>query len=131
MKSVIPLAAAVLLAAPAFAQAVQPYQHTRAVNSATCPSKQCLIVFPPVPVGKRLVLASISAQIGTAVDVIVLEGNGPSYFVPRDTASGYLSRPITLYFDAGSKPVARIFAGNSTGNTSFAVTLVGYLVPAA
>ncbi|WP_159712847.1 hypothetical protein [Geminicoccus flavidas] len=115
---------------PADAQALEPYQAMAAIgNSTTCPNRQCILEFPPVPAGKRLVLTSVSAQLGPAADQLVLEGNGVSYFVPLSHPDlGYLSAPVTLYFDAMTKPTARIFAPNLTQATSLIVTLVGHLL---
>ena len=82
-----------------------------------------------MPSGKRLVVTSVSAQLGPASDQLVLEGNGVSYFVPKsDPDLGYLAVPVTVYFDAESIPTARIFAPNTDQHTSLIVTLVGYLV---
>ena len=116
---------------PAFAQALDPYQASNAIgDSATCPSAQCTLDFPVVPSGKRLVIASVSAQLGPAADSLVLEGNGVSYFVTKSHPDlGYLTVPVIVYFDAGKTPRARIFAPDTSQHTSLIVTLVGYLVP--
>jgi len=115
---------------PASAQALQPYQAMAAIgNSATCPNRQCIIEFPPVPAGKRLVLTSISAQLGPVADQLVLEGNGVSYFVPVSHPDlGYLAAPVTVYFDAMTTPTARIFVPNPALTVSLIVTLVGQLL---
>jgi hypothetical protein len=117
----------------AFAQTLEPYQASRSIaDSATCPSAQCTLDFPVVPSGKRLVLDSVSAQLGPASDVLVLEGNGGSYFVTKSHPYlGYLTASVTVYFDAGNTPRARIFAPNTTQHTSLIVTLVGHLVQQA
>ena len=115
---------------PANAQALDPYQNMGAINSATCPNAQCIISFPGVPQGKRLVLTSVSAQLGPAANSFVLEGSGVTYFVSKpDPNIGVLAVPITLYYGPGSVPTARIFAPNTAQNTSLVVTVVGYLVP--
>jgi hypothetical protein len=89
-----------------------------------------LLSFPAVPEGKRLVVTSVSAQLGPASNQLVLEGNGISYFVPKSHPDlGYLAVPVTVYFNAGSTPTARIFAPNTAQHTSLIVTLVGHLVP--
>jgi predicted Ser/Thr protein kinase len=116
---------------PASAQALEPYQATASIgNSATCPNRQCILEFSPVPAGKRLVLTSVSAQLGPAANVVVLEGNDNiSYFVPvSDPNLGYLAVPVTFYYDAMTKPTARIFAPNPTQTTSLIVTIVGHLL---
>jgi hypothetical protein len=65
-------------------QSVEPYHATAAVGcSATCPGSQCEFTFPSVPAGKRLLITSVSAELGKTHDTIVLEGNGVSYFVTR------------------------------------------------
>ena len=109
---------------------LDPYQAEAAVSdSTTCPNGQCILSFPPVPAGKRLVLQSVSAQIGADADQLVLEGGSASYFVPKaDPSLSYLASQVTFYYDAGATPTARIFVGNSTQHTSLIVTLVGHLV---
>ncbi len=116
---------------PASAQTLEPYQAMASIgNSTTCPSAQCILSFPAVPRGKRLVVESVSAQLGPASNQLVLEGSGVSYFVPKAHPDlGYLAAPVTVYYSAGSTPTARIFAPNTTQHTSLIVTLVGHLVP--
>jgi hypothetical protein len=115
---------------PTSAQTLEPYQATASIpDSATCPSAQCILSFPAVPRGKRLVVTSVSAQLGPASNQLVLEGNGVSYFVPKSHPDlSYLAVPVTVYFNAGSTPTARIFAPNTAHHTSLIVTLVGHLV---
>ncbi len=110
---------------------LEPYQAIASVpDSTTCPGGQCILNFPIVPAGKRLVITNISAQLGPAADQLVLEGNGVSFFVPKSHPKiGFLASQVTVYFDAGTTPTARIFAGASTQHTSLIVTLVGHLVP--
>jgi hypothetical protein len=120
-----------LFSLPAYAQALDPYQAMASIpDSTTCPGAQCVMHFPAVPAGKRLVVTSVSAQLGPASNELVVEGNGVSFFVPKsDPNIGYLAAPVTIYFDAGSTPSARVFAPNTTQHTSLIVTLVGHLVP--
>jgi hypothetical protein len=111
-------------------QILNPYQKQGSIgDSATC-SPQCIINFPIVPAGSRLVLTNVSAQLGASNDTFVIEGNGASYFVPKGypTAS-YLNAPLTVYFEPGSTPTARFYVPNATEHTSLIVTFVGYLVP--
>jgi hypothetical protein len=110
---------------------LDPYQAMASIpDSTTCPGGQCILSFPAVPKRKRLVITCVSAQLGPASNQLVLEGNGVSFFVPKsDVNIGYLVSQVTLYFDAGTTPTARIFAGGSTQHTSLIVTLVGYFVP--
>jgi hypothetical protein len=76
------------------------------------------------------VLTSVSAQLGPASNQLVLEGGGVPYFVPKFHPDlGYLAVPVTVYFNAGSAPTARIFAPDTAHHTSLIVTLVGHLVP--
>src|SRR5215813_9424737 len=94
---------------------LDPYQAMASISeSTTCPGVQCILSFPTVPAGKRLI-TTVSAQLGPVSNQLVLEGNGVSFFVPKsDMNIGYLASQVTLYFDAGTTPTARIFAGNST-----------------
>ena len=126
----IGLGLAGLLGSRANAQTIEPYQAMGAKNTP-CPNNQCIIPFPPVPQGKRLVLTSVSAQLGTNVAAVVLEGSGVSYFVPRlAQTNGFVAQPVTLYYGPGATPTARIFSGNTPASESQIVTIVGHLVPA-
>jgi hypothetical protein len=110
-------------------QPVEPYQATDSVgDSTTCPGGQCEFSFPAVPAGKRLVIRSVSAQLGPASNSLVLEGNGVEYFVTKSHPDlGNVTAPVRLYFEAGSIPTARVFAPNPTQHTSLIITLVGEL----
>ena len=111
-------------------QPIEPYQAQASIGDAsTCPQGQCHFTFPPVPAGKRLQLTSVSAQLATAANVIVLEGNGVAYFVTKsDPALDYLTSVVSLFYEAGSTPTARVFVGpNYTQHTSLIITLVGVL----
>jgi hypothetical protein len=116
-------------------QPVEPYQAEAAVGDAsTCPQGQCQFTFPPVPAKKRLQLTSVSAQLGNAADVIVLEGSGAaSYFVTKSNpALGYLTQVVSFFYEPGSTPTARVFVGpNYQQHTSLIITLVGVLGPAS
>jgi hypothetical protein len=108
----------------------EPYQATAVVgDSATCVDSQCRFTFPTIPAGKRLLVTSVSAQLG-AHDTIVLEGigNDVTYFVTKTHPDlGYLTAPVSLYYEAGSTPTARVFAPDTTQHTSLLITLVGEL----
>lgn len=108
-----------------------PYQAQAGIaDASTCPQGQCYFTFPRVPAGKRLKLTSVSAQLGDASDVIVLEGAGEvNYFVSKcDPALGYLTQVISFFYEGGSTPSARVFVGpNYTEHTSLIITLVGIL----
>jgi hypothetical protein len=116
---------------PAYGQALNPYQATASIgDSATCPNAQCILDFPPVPDATWLVITSVSAQLGAASNQLVLEGNNTTYFVSKSHPDlGYLAVPVTVYFDAGDTPTARIFAPDTAQHVSLIVTLVGHLVP--
>lgn len=109
---------------------VDPYQATAVVgDSATCPGGQCQFTFPTVPVSKRLLITSVSAQLGLTHDTIVLEGNGVSYFVAKTHPDlNYVTAPVSLYYEAGSTPTARVYAPDTTQHTSLLITLVGELI---
>ena len=124
----IALGLAGLVGYRANAQTLEPYQASGFKNTP-CPNNQCIISFPPVPQGKRLVLTSVSAQLGTTIDTIVLEGSGVSYFVPR-LAQRDVAQLITLYYGPGATPTARMFSANTPASQSLVVTIVGHLVPA-
>ena len=108
-------------------RSVEPYQATAVVgDSATCPGSQCEFTFPTVPPGKRLLITSVSAQLGRTHDTIVLEGNGVSYFVTKTHPDlGNVTAPVSLYYDGGSTPTARVFAPDLTQHVSLIITLVG------
>jgi len=114
---------------PNMTQPVEPYQAQAVVgDSSTCPQSQCQFTFPKVPAGKRLLLTSVSAQLGPASDVIVLEGNGVSYFVTKsDPVLSCLTSVVSLFYEAGSTPTARVFVPDKTQHTSLIITLVGVL----
>jgi hypothetical protein len=110
-------------------QSVEPYQASASIgDSATCPGSQCEFTFPTVPPGKRLLIKSVSAQLGQTHDTIVLEGNGVSYFVTKTHPDlSYVTAPINLYYEGGSTPTARVFAPDPTQHVSLIITLVGEL----
>jgi hypothetical protein len=116
--------------APVSAQSLAPYQSTGSINVSNCSGNQCIVSFPTVPAGKRLLLTSVSAQLGT-LNPIVLEGGTATCFVSKtDPNLTYLNAPVSFYYEPGSTPTARIFAPPGTPNTSLIVTLVGNLAPA-
>jgi hypothetical protein len=109
---------------------VNPYQHQRVVSdSSTCPQRQCIFTFPPVPQGQRLVITHVSAQVAQAQEVL-LENAGTTLFVPKaNSSSSFLGAQVTYYVNSGDSPKARIFYPNTTDKNSLIVDLVGYLVP--
>lgn len=111
-------------------QITNPYQVERSIGDSSTCAPQCTINFTAVPDGKRLVITNVSSQIGTNQEVLTIEGNGNSFFVPKAYPNAsYLAAPVTIYFEAGSTPSVRFFVPDATQHTSLIVTLVGYLVP--
>jgi hypothetical protein len=130
------LSAAAMLAAcfdPAIALAQTqqtPYQVTQAVGDSSTCAPQCVLNFPTVPVGQRLVVTNVSAQTGLDQTGFVIEGNGATAFVPKPyPTAGTLALPVLVYFEPSSNPTARFFVPNATQHTSLIVTFAGYLVP--
>ena len=81
----------------------------------------------PVPAGQRLLITSVSAQLGPH-EAIILEGSGVEYFVTKTHPDlTYLTAPVSLYYEPGSTPTARVFAPDTTQHTSLLITLVGEL----
>ena len=80
-----------------------PYQATEAIGDwATC-APQCVLDFPRVTNGKRLVITNVSAQLGTSIASFVIEGNGGEFFVPKPyPTAGVLAAPVMVYFQPGS-----------------------------
>jgi hypothetical protein len=118
--------------ATAWAQQGQnPYQVEEGVADSTTCAPQCILHFPQVPNGKRLVITNVSGQLGPSADSFVIEGNGVAFFVPKGyPTAGVLAAPVTVYFEQGSTPTARFFVPDTTQHTSLIVIFVGYLVPA-
>jgi|GEM_PF-1306905 len=120
-------------------QVLNPYQVTKSVNTGTCYyAPQCIITFPTVPNGKRLVITNVSAQLGLDQDGFVIDDGSnridrPTFFIPKTypTASN-IAAPVTIYFEPTTTPTARFFvpsAGGGQSNITLIVTFVGYLVP--
>jgi hypothetical protein len=85
--------------------------------------------FPAVPAGKRLLITSVSAQLGPAANSFVLEGSGVPYFVTKSHPDlDDVTAPVSVYYEAGTVPTARVFAPDTTHHTSLIVTLVGELL---
>jgi hypothetical protein len=110
-------------------QVLNPYQTQGAIGDAATCAPQCVISFPTVPAGKRLVITNVSAQLGTSMGGFVIEGNGVVFFVPKAyPTANTLAVPVTVYFEPGSTPTARFFVQDATQHTSLVVTVVGYFV---
>jgi hypothetical protein len=113
---------------PGFAWAITPYQASAGIPDATtCPNSQCQFTYPTVPAGMRLLVTSVSAQVGQYGGP-VLEGGSVPYFVTEtNPTAGTLNSPVTLFYEAGQTPTARIFAPSGGAHTSLIVTIVGEL----
>lgn len=112
-------------------QVTNPYQVTQSIADSSACAPQCIVSFAAVPAASRLVVTNVSAQLGAGQDPLVIEGNGAAFFVPKAyPAATYLAAPVTVYFEPGSVPSARVFVPDATQRTSLIVTFVGYLVPA-
>jgi hypothetical protein len=124
-----PSAAQIVLVNPA-PLSRHPYQATEAIgDSATC-APQCVLDFPQVTNGKRLVITNVSAQLGTSIDSFVIEGNEGEFFVPKPyPTADFLAAPVMVYFEPGTIPTARFFVQDATQHTSLIVTFVGFLIP--
>jgi hypothetical protein len=124
-------ASVTVAASTGYAHALVPYQAMSTVaDSSTCPSQQCEFSFPAVPPGMRLLVTSVSAQISAENRGLVLEGNGVTYFVAKASpGSSFLNTPVTLFYEAGESPSARIFSENPSAHYSLLVTIVGQLDP--
>jgi hypothetical protein len=122
-----------------------PYQQFTGFNQGptNCPNEfYCVVTFPPVPQGKRLVVTYVSAQFtltGEATEASAAVGMNADIFhtldVPATLISAkfnrYLASSAIMFFvDAGQSPSVFI-AGQSVTPTSssVAISLVGYLVP--
>ena len=67
---------------------------------------------------RRLLIKSVSAQLGQTHDTIVLEGNGVSYFVTKTHPDlGNVTAPVSRYYDGGSTPTARVSSHLTLHNT--------------
>ena len=119
-----------------------PYQNEIGINpsSSVCPNNFfCVITFPPVPAGQRLVITHAAAEFtngaaGAGTAYVTGPGGifGPRMIIPpgqltttnRTIASG----PMTYYIEPGQSPQV-IIAGSSiiTSNSAFAM-LSGYYI---
>ena len=113
---------------------VTPYQVVQTIaDSATC-APQCILRYPEVPQGQRLVITHVSAQLSPAISVVILEGGNGTLFVTKPyRAASNLSAQTTFYYEAGQTPSARMYVPDTSddaiGHTTLIVTLVGHLIP--
>lgn len=145
LLALLPATVALAQPKPALVQsrdepARDPYQKEVAAAPIDCTSSGCVVAFPAVPAGKRLVVTHISvvaatSDASTTYGVVVLShaGVAPSATIylpiapmgPGATNYFYLSAPITYYVEAGDWPHIQMVL---TGSTSATVTLVGYSI---
>jgi len=115
---------------PVLTQSNDPFIVQEAAGDSSQCAPQCILYFPTVPVGKRLVITNVTAQISSTQSVLVIEGNGATIFVPKNyPTADYLAVPVLDYFEAGKTPSARFFVPDATQHTSLIVTFSGYFVP--
>jgi hypothetical protein len=113
-------------------QILYPYQQQGAISDSSTCAPQCIISYPIVPAGARLVVTNVSAQVGTVISSFVIEGNNVTSFIPKPyPTAGDVALPVTIYFEPGATPTARFFVQDATQHTSLIVTLTGYFVPSA
>jgi hypothetical protein len=111
-------------------QVLFPYQQQGSVSDSSACAPQCIISFPIVQAGRRLVITNVSAQLSTDISSFVIEGNGVTFFVPKPyPTAGNVAQPVTIYFEPGSTPSARFFVQDATVHASLIVTFTGYFVP--
>jgi len=119
-----------------------PYLQEIGVNpsNSICPNSFfCVITFPAVPAGRRLVITHASVEFTNGVasaGTAYVSGPsgifGPRMIIPPGGVQGanrvIASGPITYYLEAGQTPTI-IFSGNNiiTSNSAFGM-LAGYLV---
>ena len=123
--------------------ATQPYQETIHFNQSatTCTQFVCLVDFPAVPAGKRLVVTYVSARYGlspggTGANV-ELGINGsfsePSILLPAQRTgfdTHLASGPVTFYVDAGDEPTLGLNGQFvQPASLTASASIVGYLVP--
>ena len=124
---------------------LNPYQHIISFNqNATyCYSYACVIEFPVVPAGKRLVITYASAQFALAgsgntlasVALTTSVNDQVQMLLPAPALDGlgrfYISAsPVTFYVNAGVHP-EMVLGGQfvlDNGNNTAQVSLTGYYV---
>jgi hypothetical protein len=120
-----------------------PYQHSVHFSQtfSTCQSFICLVSFPPVPAGYRLVVTHASASYalvaGGSDAAVYLGADGDivsnTLLLPVAVNSGsnfyYTSSPVTYFVEPGSTPYI-ILSGSfiATNGLAANVAIIGYLV---
>jgi hypothetical protein len=136
-----------------------PYQQmvtfAPGVFGASCPGAfpwtACVVTFPPVPPGKRLVVEHVTMMIHSFQPTFLTIGNQSSSddvvdpvfsfdvaVIAPDFASGgnttagprwFIDRPIRVYFEAGDTPKLKV-GSTGIGGGSGKASLHGYLIDA-
>jgi len=121
-----------------------PYQHSVGFvqSQSTCDQYSCMVRFPKVPAGYRLVITHASAffwltngAITDANVALVSDGDifGNTLQLPPPAVTGgklrVVSSPVTYYVEPGSTPCLSLGAsGMATNYMSASAAIVGYLV---
>jgi hypothetical protein len=113
-----------------------PYQQSGARDCTG--AGLCDFGFPTVPVGKRLVIEHVSANVnanpGAGVNATFLEGAGgftvfslpgTSMATPELIA---VNQPVLAYFESGQTPFFRVAYSSSSNTGAYSVVVSGYLV---
>jgi hypothetical protein len=116
-----------------------PYQEFQAI---ACPRNEhdptiCLVTFPAVPEGKRLVVERVNAGIffasGGVRRTALFAGNAP-IFLPMhpqaDPLFVIVNESVLFHLDPGRSPVFQLLVNDQKDAPLIAVTLSGYLVDA-
>lgn len=147
LSNALPVAAQTAPAVMGFG--AHPYQHTIQYNHASSPycptAHSCVVAFPPVPAGKRLVVTFVSALTWCGAGTMTLsfgpsaaKGINLSNTFTRGNSTAYTyvtSAEVTYYFEATEAPtffldseVSMIDCAVTTGTSRMSV--VGHLVSA-
>jgi hypothetical protein len=112
-----------------------PYQSTQ---SPSCTGSFCVISFPAVPSGHRLVVQYVSGFLlflATPSVVAVQVGSGVSigtaisfFFAPISGVGSSFTQPVLVYIDAGQVPTVGVSAGSTTFFGETIISLTGYLL---
>jgi hypothetical protein len=109
-----------------------PYQEFQTVN---CPQNDaCLVVFPAVPEGKRLMLQRVNAAILFANGGIrrsALFAAGKPYFVPVQAQQpdfAIVNEAVLTFYEAGQSPSFAVAFNDPNDVTVLEATVTGFLV---
>jgi hypothetical protein len=127
-----------------------PYQHEVdfGFNFNGCSTRLCLVAFPAVPAGKRLVVEHVSALVD------ITNGGQPTLFAFSDSGATNtgnvaiiqpdfkigavfgadtfwsIDRNVLVYYEAGVAPSLKLLVNNDLGPLISNFTLHGYLIDA-